>query len=196
MNSYQLRFALIEMSKSIPVYVCAADELQLINIDRFAIIVNIDTSKNPGRHWVAFFRPTKSSDVEFFDSFGLDFSKYGMHFTKFVSKFHEVDQSLFQIQSLNSNVCGMYCIYFLKMRMEQVSYNDILNRFFLNQRRNNDSIVRKFVSSIRFPRFSNCQKQCLKKCKIKTDRFSTVCFQKSKRCYRLSLLNNINKRNL
>jgi len=185
MDSFQLRYALNELIKDIPVYVCASDQLQLVNTKQFAIIVNTEPSSNSGSHWVCFYKPNDSSTIEFFDSYGVKVKYYGKYFLQFISKFHKIEQCLSQIQSYNSNVCGMYCLYFLYMR-QQLTYNDVLKAFNLLRRHANDLVVRNFVASIKFPVFSSCGEVCSNQCKLKSDALSSVCYQVSKHCFKYS----------
>jgi len=185
MDSFQLRYALNKLIKGIPNYVCASDQLQLVNSKQFAIITNTEPSVSGGSHWVCFLKRDNSSTVEFFDSYGIAVKYYGHYFLQFISKFYKIEQCFSQIQSYNSNVCGMYCLYFLYMR-QQKSYNDVLKVFNLKARNNNDLIVRQFVANIEFPVFSNCEQMCWSQCKLNSDALSSVCFQRSKHCFKYS----------
>lgn len=71
-------------------------------------IVNTDPVNKPGEHWVAVYADSKSS-VEFFDSYGLPVTAYphirGLQNTR--------SYNTVSLQSLLSQTCGHFCIYFL-----------------------------------------------------------------------------------
>ena len=48
------------------------------------------------------------------------------------------------LQSMNSKVCGHYCLYFALFRSRRVSMNTIVNCFSSNKRRN-DFLVKRFI---------------------------------------------------
>ena len=107
-------------------------------------IANVDTSEKPGSHWVAFYF-TKDREGDFFDSYGLPPSNYTGTFTRFLKNnssswtFNSVT-----LQSMNSKVCGHYCLYFALFRSRRVSMNTTVNRFSSNKRRN-DFLVKRFI---------------------------------------------------
>ena len=112
-------------------------------------IANVDTSDKPGSHWIAFYF-TKDREGEFFDSYGLPPSKYSRAFTSFLNnnsnswKFNSET-----LQSIGSEVCGHYCLYFAKFRSRLVSMSTIVHRFSSNKSRN-DFLVKCFIEK-RFP---------------------------------------------
>jgi len=187
MDSFQLRYALNELMKGIPVYVCASDQLQLVKTKKFAIIVNTEPSSSEGSHWVCFYKADSSSTIEFFDSYGVELKYYGNYFIEFVSKYSRIEQCFSQIQSYNSNVCGMYCLYFLYMRSQYLTYNEILKSFTIIKRSSNDQIVRQFASVIDFPIFSDCGNICTSDCKLNVDALSHICYQIGKQCFKHSI---------
>ena len=82
-----------------------------------ALVINTDKSSEPGRHWIAVFIEN-NQHVEFFDSFGLPPEAYGSDITTFVRRYPQVSCNKIPFQSLTSNVCGPYCIYFLVKRCQ------------------------------------------------------------------------------
>ena len=112
-------------------------------------IANVDTSDKPGTHWVAFYF-IKEREGEFFDSYGLPPSNYTGTFSSFLNnnssdwKFNSKT-----LQSIDSKVCGHYCLYFALFRSRQVSMSTIVNRFSSNKSRN-DFLVKRFIEK-RFP---------------------------------------------
>ena len=65
-------------------------------------IVNIDSSKGNGTHWVA----VDADNKIYFDPFGAPPVDEVM---KIVNRYSD-----FQIQNFNEDTCGEYCLYFLK----------------------------------------------------------------------------------
>ena len=86
------------------------------NKDSVCCIVNTDPATEPGTHWIAFFlaHNNRSSEIEFFDSYGLPPSFYGFSFP---SPSHtQLLHNTIRLQSLKTTVCGQYCILFLILR--------------------------------------------------------------------------------
>ena len=107
-------------------------------------IANVDTSDKPGSHWVAFYF-TKDREGEFFDSYGLPPTNYSKTFTRFLK--NNSNSWIFNtvtLQSINSKVCGHYCLYFALCRSRQVNMSTIVNRFSSNKSRN-DFLVKRFI---------------------------------------------------
>ena len=99
------------------------------------LITNVDTSDKPGSHWVAFYF-TKNRERECFDSYGLPSSSYTGTFTSVLKNnstnwtFHSVT-----LQSVDSIVCGHYCLYFSLFRCRHISMSTIVHRFSTNKRK-------------------------------------------------------------
>ena len=102
----------------------------------------MDTSDKPGTHWVAFYF-TKEREGEFFDSYGLPPSNYTGTFSSFLNNNSKT------LQSIDSKVCGHYCLYFALFRSCQVSMSAVVHRFSSNKSRN-DFLVQQFIEK-RFP---------------------------------------------
>ena len=107
-------------------------------------IANVDTSDKPGSHWVAFYF-TKDREGEYFDSYGQPPSSYSRTFTNFLD--NNSNSWIFNtvtLQSINSKVCGHYCIYYALFRCRDINMSTIVHRFSNNKRRN-DFLVKRFV---------------------------------------------------
>lgn len=107
-------------------------------------IANVDTSDKPGSHWIAFYF-TKDHEGEIFESYGLPPSNYSRTFTGFLN--NNSNSWIFNtvtLQSVNSKVCGHYCLYLALFRSRQVSMSTIVHRFSSNKRRN-DFLVKRFI---------------------------------------------------
>ena len=107
-------------------------------------IANVDTSDKAGSHWVAFYF-SKDHEGEFFDSYGLPPSNYTVTFTHFLN--NNSNQWIFNtitLQSMQSKVCGHYCLYYALFRCRNNSMSTIVHRF-SNNKRQNDLLVKCFI---------------------------------------------------
>jgi hypothetical protein len=94
-------------------------------------IVNTHPSGAPGEHWLAFFLNASTGLVEYFDSFGLPLAAHTHVFAAFESRkllpacvSANTGQML---QSVNSTVCGQYCVAYLYWRSRHI--NTPIERF-------------------------------------------------------------------
>ena len=110
-----------------------------INERPIGLILNLDYAYQPGSHWVAVYLE-ENNKVTYFDSFGFpNFNQYFLNFLK-INKVNEIIFNKFQLQSINSQTCGAYCVLFLKMRCHGYSLNDFM-KLFSNNKENNDNIA-------------------------------------------------------
>lgn len=100
--------------------VFARDQLpNLKEIPRpFALVFNTDPHDKPGKHWLAIYGP-RNGQLELFDSFGMNPDYYGLSYS------FKYSHSTFQ--SLTSDLCGHYTLYFIYNRSRSISFNDILS---------------------------------------------------------------------
>ena len=103
-NSKQLQ----DMLLGNPVSICTPDHLK-IQRGRF-VISNTDTSQGPGKHWVTFYFP-KHGPYKFFDSLGQMPEDYADGFEKILNM--KYIKNAGQLQQSTSNVCGLYCAYYV-----------------------------------------------------------------------------------
>jgi hypothetical protein len=104
------------------------------------IISNTDPSWLPGKHWVAFYFP-KNDLPEFFDSFGHPPNFYTPDFSSFLKLNSPTECYIFnqwQLQSSNSNVCGLYCVLYGLSKYKKLSYVTFLNQFAPEEVHQND----------------------------------------------------------
>ncbi len=90
-------------------------------------IVNFNTIKEPGTHWVAYW---KGDSRIYFDSFG-QITLYEVQ--KYLKTEAEKDKQVIQrntdiIQPPGTNICGHLCLYVLKGLSEGSSFRDVLNQ--------------------------------------------------------------------
>lgn len=109
-----------------------------------SLIVNLDSSQEPGSHWIALIIRKKT--LEIFDSFGLNFHKWPRVLPRklfnFLHRF-ALRRRVFisrDIQSVTSTLCGFYCIYFLYNRLK-FSFRDCTNHFSVTNLNINDDIL-------------------------------------------------------
>ena len=119
--------------------VFARDELpNLMRVTRpFALVFNTDPHNKPGQHWLAIYGPN-NGPIELFDSFGMPPSFYG-----FTNSFIH---SNFSFQSLSSDLCGNYTLYFIYNRSRNISFKEIvsiLHSFYVP-----DSHVKNYIISL------------------------------------------------
>lgn len=119
----------------------AADELYCRGSLRrpFSLVVNTDTTHQPGEHWTAIFAPSYGP-AEYFDSFGFP------PLIQTVQRFLDINSSKCWYYSSNSIQnplsisCGQYCIKFIKHRSQGKSFESFISKFLIASNRN-DAIL-------------------------------------------------------
>ena len=90
-------------------------------------IVNLDTSKEKGTHWVCYYK--KGLDRVYFDSFGqitpIEIQDY-LKSTK-ERGIGVIQRNTDIVQPFNSTICGHLCLFVLKALTNGVSFQGILN---------------------------------------------------------------------
>ena len=81
-------------------------------------IVNLDTIKGPGTHYVCYYK-NKSTHI-YFDSFGLPPPQ---ELIKYIGKPPQYNST--EIQKRDSVICGAYCLYVLKALSDGYSFNEV-----------------------------------------------------------------------
>lgn len=100
-----------------------------------SFIYNTDPSHKPGTHWVAVYC-TQNGQHWYFDSFAQP------PLSEFSKVYRDIRHWLVPVQSLFSNVCGQYCIYFLYLCARGLSWDQVNNEM----ARISDQEVRKLIS--------------------------------------------------
>ena len=131
MQNIDLQLFLESYPSDVSYRVCSCNELHFQLKDNEFIIVNTDPSFLPGQHWVVFYR-NKEGLLEFFDSFGNLPGYYTIDFQMFVNrncvkKYYILNPN--QIQSNDSNICGLYCLLFYVSVVKNQEFNDFLLQF-------------------------------------------------------------------
>lgn len=142
MNSDEIHYYL----KHLPVNsfgVYASDCLPVIIPPLSAIVVNTDPHTHKGTHWVAFFRDVHGR-LEYFDSYGNQPTVYDH--IRFIRR--NISCCYFYnpntLQSIDSSVCGLYCLSYLYFRSLGFQMNDFTSLFSDNVNRNDSLVVMIF----------------------------------------------------
>lgn len=116
------------------------DKLPDIKHRPCGVIFNLDTSGEPGSHWIAIYLHNNLQG-EYFDPLGLpptlfpDIEDYLRRVCK------SVKWNNLQIQSVRSIACGLFCVHFLKNRFNGQSASKILSSFSHKNPQVNDYLV-------------------------------------------------------
>ena len=121
--------------------VYSIDTIPLLR-EKSAIVINNDESWEAGSHWLALFVDERKR-LEFYDSYGKPPDFYGHYLNNYVSHYSNVCWNSITFQSPTSNVCGHYCIYFLRRRCMGDSMYSIIHH--LCQYKSNDFRLYQFV---------------------------------------------------
>ncbi len=138
------------------------DEVPKVTSYPTCLIANTDTSEEPGTHWIAI-SYISPYETEFFDSAALPPEFYGFTLPY-------VNTSTYRIQSLTSNVCGQFCLFYIFYRSHGYSLSSIISMFSSSDHMWNDSQVRKFynkakrASPICYTCACSCNQFCIQCC--------------------------------
>ena len=114
----------------------------------FSVVINTDSDKEPGAHWIALIR--KSSRFYVFDSYGREINDdlFTVKFKTKVSSYIEGDYTWNTdwFQQLTSNACGYYCVYFIKS-MQSKDFKTVVSIFGENLK-SNDNFVTNYVKKL------------------------------------------------
>lgn len=104
-----------------------------------SIIINMDDATGPGTHWVALFQYKKDTAF-YFDSFGVVPPMEVQRFAKQGKK--QLIYNSDQIQGINSERCGWYCIELLKSLYTGESLYSVLADFTRGPSAHNEAMVK------------------------------------------------------
>ena len=96
-------------------------------------IVNLNTSHQPGSHWVCYYIDKDQKTKIYFDSFGqitpIEVQKYLKTKNEFEMEKGVIQRNTDIVQHVNTHVCGHLCLFVLTSLMrEHLSFQDILNK--------------------------------------------------------------------
>lgn len=100
-----------------------ADQLQRLNVGQ-GLILNTKPHHHPGEHWLAIYN--SGNFVEVFDSLAALTDKSEIDFKKIYYNVHFNKRS---IQCFDSLVCGHYSIFYLFLKVRDISFQDFLDMF-------------------------------------------------------------------
>lgn len=110
-----------------------------------SLILNCCNSNLPGKHWLCLYQ--NSDDVlEMFDSFGNSPNVYGLNEKLPYSNIYIYNRK--QLQGWTSNVCGVYCLFYLYYKTRDFPVDKIVNSAFSNDYNQNDCIVVDYVKQL------------------------------------------------
>lgn len=107
-----------------------------------SMIINTDVSSGPGEHWIAVYIGSKT--MYFFDSFGRDIDDFSNPFRNYMKNFsrdYNVKVESRLLQSLFSNMCGYWCIFYIFCRTCRL---DSFYKYFSDNLELNDEILKYF----------------------------------------------------
>ena len=93
-----------------------------------SFILNTDSSENDGTHWTCLY--IKNNSSLYFDPYGLPPPK---EILKFCNNASDRIYSSFQIQNLNSVLCGHFCAYVLLRLNDGADFFDVLEELYNNK---------------------------------------------------------------
>jgi len=132
--------------------ICAKNTLPENVISHYPqiFIINTDPLPNPGKHWICVILLDRSSS-EYFDSVGDPENYHDEHLQRFIkANSHKCTHILQQLQSSTSDICGLYVIFFVVMRIcYQIPMQEIYHMFGLDLKQND-----KFVATFLFNLFN------------------------------------------
>lgn len=105
-------------------------------------IINTDPSHKRGQHWVALY--IDDNEAEYLDSYGIKTICCEIQKLLRKNKIKQLKYNKYHLQSITSDVCGAYCILYLKMRCNSFSFKNFLKLFSSNHTKN-DLIVKNII---------------------------------------------------
>ena len=96
-------------------------------------IVNLNTSREPGSHWVCYFKDGDDNNTRiYFDSFGqvtpMEIQKYLKTREEYKMGKAVIQRNTDIVQHINTHVCGHLCLFVLtSLTREHRSFQDVLN---------------------------------------------------------------------
>jgi hypothetical protein len=133
---------------NIPLILCVSkNKLKNYKPINGGYIINLMDSGGGGSHWVALW--IQDNNAVYFDSFGKIYPYDVKKFIKNKKFYYNTDQ----IQHLQQESCGYFCIFFLYMMNsnKHLYARTLLNRFinlFSDDESDNDNILQKYLKNI------------------------------------------------
>lgn len=109
------------------------------------LILNADESRQSGSHWLAIYVPAKGH-VEFFDSLENTPEYYHIYFKTWLeSSGRGYVINKYRYQDHGTNTCGVFCLYFLSLRIRGCSMSEILGTLDASNYRKNELLMKRFI---------------------------------------------------
>ena len=126
-----------------------------------AYIVNTDPDGKPGKHWIALW--TTGEDCELFDSFALPLKTYKdseplRHWIE--RHYNRCEGNAWPVQSITTQTCGYYALFYLMMKANGHSMEDFLTLFKKDDFLLNDNLVASWLK-----RLIECDKKWYNVCR-------------------------------
>lgn len=109
----------------------------------YCFIANTMREGTMGQHWIACYSNSRNT-IEYFDSLA---EKAPPELQKFLNQFTYVNANSIALQSLLSETCGHYCIYFLVKRCKH-SFSRVLNQLYSLPMIEREKMVKMFLQSM------------------------------------------------
>ena len=119
--------------------------LKQINKNESVVINLQDYFNGQGTHWTAVYNSPESTDIEYFDSFGLVPPN---EVVKYMRGVKNLIYNGSQIQGINSIMCGYYCVYYIMKRYEGITPDKILLDFHERPDLFNETFIQYFSTYI------------------------------------------------
>ena len=147
MNTREIDLKLADILKFKGAY--AYDLVPAKPSDDFSVIINTDDSAGPGDHWLVLTR--KDGKLFLIDSYGRNYKdqSFDSNFKTWIVNYigdEKVVCSRKWLQRLTSNVCGEYCVYFIR-ELNEKSFRSCFS-VFDSDLAANDLFVLKYVDNI------------------------------------------------
>jgi len=149
MNTLEIRARLKNFQVTRPIFldVYAMDQLPKgkIEQERWLLVCNCCPVERAGEHWIAMFY--ENQRLDFFDSFGFAPQDYHDDVMQFIQRqnVNDVFYTNEQLQSIDSDACGHYCILFGLFRAIGESLQELIMKMKMMDR---DEFVKFIVTSL------------------------------------------------
>ena len=145
LSNRQIHNFLRNHPQSKPVFLACvpADAIPTSDIFPYALVVNTGNTGSKGIHWVAFV-VTSPDHVEYFDPLGKVPED---HIKDYYEQFTFRKRMDYPLQSLFTNACGQFCLYFILRRCGGLSFESIVDSLKLH--RCPDSLVSQWFERLR-----------------------------------------------
>ena len=148
MNTRDIDQKLADISQFRGAYAC--DLLPAKPNGDFSVVINTDDSSASGDHWLVLAR--KNEKLFFIDSYGRDYRDptFDPNFKKLIMNYIGEEKVVCNrkwLQRMTSNVCGEYCVYFIR-ELSEKSFRSCFSVFGVNLAAN-DLLVLTYVKSLK-----------------------------------------------